>query len=697
VCINYTLFKRIIVLIGFTFIFLSKLFLKKNDKLFVINISILNENHISASGRENMSAIVGVYHLTGEPVSPEQIGSMMHALQKFPANDIQIWQNGNIFLGCHAQWITPESLEEQLPFYDSEKQSVITADAIIDNREELFEKLQVDRTKRKTMPDSQLILLAYYKWGTESPKYLVGDFTFIIWDEKNQLLFGARDFSGSRTLYYHRNNNSIAISSIIKPLFSLPYIKKEINEHWLAEFLAIPFNFESVDPSSTIYKDIEQIPPSHSFTVSNGRMKLSRYCTLDQREKIRLSSNLEYEEAFRDVFQTAVTSRLRTHLKVGAHLSGGLDSGSVVSFAAKALRKENKSLHTFSYVPVEDFIDWTHKSRNANESSFIQATVKYVGNIEENYMSFEGRNPYSEINEWLDALEMPYKFFENTFWLRGIYEEASKNGIGIILNGQRGNWTISWGPVLDYYAILLKKMKWLRLYQELNSYSQNIGVAKSKITPHIRRKAFPNLYRLINAKDSFHFPMIINTGFANRTQVFNNLKDHGIDITASLMPSAYEVRERQFKQLYYWNTTGTYGSKLSLRYSVWDRDPTNDLRVIRFILSVPEEQFVTDGLDRSLVRRSTKHFLPDEVRLNLRSRGVQGADGVHRMRSNWPAFIEELEQMITDFRIADYLNLPVIKEAILKIKSEPQSEYAFDFDFRILMRSLIVYRFIKRF
>ena len=67
----------------------------------------------------------------------------------------------NVFFGCHAQWITPESVGEQLPFYDYERQLAITADAIIDNRKELFEKLQVDHADRKNMTDSELILLSY--------------------------------------------------------------------------------------------------------------------------------------------------------------------------------------------------------------------------------------------------------------------------------------------------------------------------------------------------------------------------------------------------------------------------------------------------------------------------------------------------------------------------------------------------------
>ena len=89
----------------------------------------------------------------------------MNDLQKYPADDVQIWHTNNVFLGCHAQWITPESIGEQLPFYDYERQLSITADAIIDNRDELFGRLQVDYADRKKMTDSELILLSYERWG----------------------------------------------------------------------------------------------------------------------------------------------------------------------------------------------------------------------------------------------------------------------------------------------------------------------------------------------------------------------------------------------------------------------------------------------------------------------------------------------------------------------------------------------------
>ena len=375
-----------------------------------------------------MSAIAGIYHLNDEPIDIQQGRNVMKALQKFPADDVQTWHKENIFLGCHAQWITPESVGEKLPFYDYEKQLAIAADAIIDNRTELFERLQVELSLRKDMSDSMLILLAYQKWGEESPKYLVGDFTFMIWDERQHKLFGARDFSGTRTLYFYKNGMKFAFSTIIEPLFSLPYVDKTLNEQWLAEFIVIPVTSDSIMTDETVYKNINQIPPSHTITVLNGRVEFSRYSNLVTGEKLKLKSNLDYEEAFREVYKDAINARLRTHYQVGAHLSGGLDSGSVASFAAKALQEKKKRLYTYSYVPVDDFVDWTHRYRVANERPLIESTVQHVGNISDQYLSFPGKSPFSEIDDWIDTMEMPYKFYENSFWLKGIYEEAGRTG-----------------------------------------------------------------------------------------------------------------------------------------------------------------------------------------------------------------------------------------------------------------------------
>ena len=162
---------------------------------------------------------------------------------------------------------------------------------------------------------------------------------------------------------------------------------------------------------------------------------------------------------FNSVFQEAVTSRLRTHRNVGSQLSGGLDSGAVVGFAAKELQRENKQLHTFSYIPPDDFKDFTPKYLLADERPYIKSTVDYVGGITDHYCDFKGKDSYSEIDDFLDIIEMPYKFFENSFWLKGMFEKAHEADVGVLLNGDRGNFSVSWGFPLEYYSHPFKKIE----------------------------------------------------------------------------------------------------------------------------------------------------------------------------------------------------------------------------------------------
>lgn len=228
-----------------------------------------------------------------------------------------------------------------------------------------------------------------------------------------------------------------------------------------------------------------------------------------------------YVEAFQNVFQQAVTARLRSHRPVGVQLSGGLDSGAIVSFAVKALRKENKQLSTFIYFPPADFPDFTPKHIMPNEWPFIKSTVEHVGNITDNYLDFEGKDSYSELDDILEIMEMPYKFFENSFWLKGMFEEAQTQGRGVILNGGRGNLSISWGSAMDYYATLLKNLKWLRLVNELNQYSKNVGGNRLRRQPTFARVAFPIIDKIFPLNSIYEFPMLINPDFANKTNVFS--------------------------------------------------------------------------------------------------------------------------------------------------------------------------------
>lgn len=294
-----------------------------------------------------MSAIAGLLN-EQEPVSIESAGLMMKALEKYPAHHVRTWHDRQIFMGCHAQWFTPESVHDRQPCREEGQTLVIAADAIIDNREELFGRLQVEHARRQGMTDGDLILAAYRKWGEEAPNYLIGDFAFVLWDERRRRLFGARDLAGSRTLYYVHRREQFAFCTVMNPLLALPGVGRELDESWLAEFLAIPIILDTIDVRSTVYRQIGQIPPAHAFTFEQGSLKVRRYGSLAAAvPKLKLRTSGEYEEAFREVFREAVVSKLRTCRNVGASLSGGLDWGpSSASRQRRCASKARRCIHT---------------------------------------------------------------------------------------------------------------------------------------------------------------------------------------------------------------------------------------------------------------------------------------------------------------------------------------------------------------
>ncbi len=639
-----------------------------------------------------MSVITGILNFHNDSAH-EEGRNMMQALEKYPSDDIRIWAGDRVFLGCSARWITPESVNQPLPFYDDQHQLVITSDAIIDNRNELFNRLQVAPGKRNSMTDSELILLAYLKWGTQVTRFLIGDYAFVIWDSVQQLLFGARDPLGNRTLYYSLNEQKFSFCTIMAPLFSISGVCKELNQTWLADFLAIPDMYESNDAASTPYRNISQLPPAYSFTVKDNKLRLSYNTSISQVEMMRFSSDGEVLEAFQAVFQEATAARLRTHHQVGATLSGGLDSGAVASQAAGLLRADNKILHTYSYVPPDDFKDWTAKNRIADERPYIKATVNHAGNIKDTYVNLPGKSPFTEIDSLLHILEAPYKNFENTFWIKGIYERATHDGIGILLTGARGNYTISWGSAIDYCTYLLRSFKYLRFYQETKQFGRQMGIRRSKLIPLLAKTAYPFLNR--SSTPLPEFPQLISLNFADDSGVFSKLRE---EHKRTLMAPGHRMRDREsyFGNPSFVGFQGAFGAKLSTRYGLWERDVTADLRVIRFCLSLPPEQYVQQGVGRALVRRATKNLLPDQVRLNQHTRGVQGVDWVHRVLPVWEVFRQELEELCADPKAAYFLNTTKIRELCRKT-AMPSPEQALDFEIRFLMRSLIVYRFLKAF
>ncbi|ACV64006.1 Asparagine synthase (glutamine-hydrolyzing) [Desulfofarcimen acetoxidans DSM 771] len=647
-----------------------------------------------------MSAICGIYYYDDRRISPETGAAMMRKLGINHADAVGTWQDGQVFLGCHIQCITLESHREILPYHDGLSGLTITADAIIDNRTDLFDKLGINYSHREGMPDSTLILLAYRKWGVDCPKYLLGDFAFAIWDENRRELFCVVDPTGTRAFYYYQSAELFVFSTLLKPLFVLPEVTRERNEIWIADFLADPSVKHQLDPELTLYKNVFLLPAGHTLRIwPDGVMKRT-YWEAERQPELKLKSDGEYEEAFRQVLGEAVQCRLRCARPVGVMMSGGLDSTSVACMAARKLNETGHRIQAFTSVPIKDYRDWLPASWLADETPYIEAIKEHFENIDANYCRFDDKHSLSDTKQAFAMLEQPYKILENLFWIDGILAAAKERNIGVVLHGSAGNVTISWGYIQPYLQSLFRAGQWCCLFRESWAYARCqrnplralLGLYKALMPYKIQKKydQLKNRSQFINWQ---YLLSPINRDFAYRTAVqerLERIEKVKLNINKS---DSYELR-RKFLSPEVFSHMGVISTKLSLKYGVAWRDPTMDKRVIEFCLSVPDNQFARGDKSRFLLRRAMEGILPDKVRLNRTVRGKQSADLTQRLQPCWPQLIAEIKKIGDRESERIYLDILKIREELTKFTTL-SDESPDNTSLRMLLRSLIFSRFLK--
>lgn len=414
-----------------------------------------------------MSAIVGIYYLDGRPVDRMDLDRMTITLNHRGPDGTGVWREGSIGLGHRLLWTTQESLEEKLPFVSKSGDLIISADARIDNRSELLNLLSFKDRVSREIADSELIVAAYEKWGEYCPEQLLGDFAFSIWDRRKQRLFAARDPMGVKPFYYYESSCSFVFASEIKALFCLREIPRRLNEVRVADHLVESF----ADQTSTFYQDILRLPAGHSVTIHPGGKRIRQYWTFDPRRELRLRSNDEYAEAFREVFTEAVRCRLRSAFPAGSALSGGLDSSSIVCTARNLLSQEGtQQLHTFSAIfpslPVTDL-------RGIDERPFMDAVVA-MGRVEPHYVQADLLSPLADLDQvfWHEdeAVLAP-----NLYMHWALYKAAHGERVRVFLDGIDGDTTVSHG--LEYLADLARTGRWRTLTREASALSEKASAS----------------------------------------------------------------------------------------------------------------------------------------------------------------------------------------------------------------------------
>ncbi len=569
-----------------------------------------------------MSAIFGIYNSDGKSVTRQDLERMMGSLAHRGPDGADLWSEKHIGLGHCMMWVTPESLQEHLPFEDKNGHLCITADARLDNRNELINLLRLDNRPAQGISDSELILAAYERWGEGCPERLLGDFVFAIWDGRRQSVFCARDHFGIKHFYYYyRPRETFVLASEIKAILTVLEVPPRLNELIVADHLLPTFE----DRESTLYEGVLRLPAAHSMTVSREGLTTRRYWTPDLSREVRYRTNGEYEDNFRELFTESVRCRLRSAFPVGSMLSGGLDSSSISCTAGKILSQEGRPpLHTFSGI----FPSLAEASPSIDERHFVNAVLA-SGEFQPHFVRVDNISPLTDIDKvfWHLDNSLPAA---NMYMDWAIFKAAQQQGVRVLFSGNDGDSIVGYGypDLVDFL-----RRGWLRTLaketlarhrkrpmnvRKLKKFLWNL-VFRPVIRPMVPEWTMQT-WRVLHgrprrlkpsAQPAYWAERPICKDFAQRI----HLSERFWDLQNASFPDGMTSRESQWFGIASGLDSFLVESyeKGGAAFGVEARHPFFDRRLVEFCLSLPPGQRLQNGWTRSILRRAMNGILPPEV------------------------------------------------------------------------------------
>ena len=288
-----------------------------------------------------------------------------------------IYIDDNIGL-CHRRLsiIDLSNLGNQ-PIHSQNGKYTIVFNGEIYNFIELRSDLAKEGYTFQTKTDTEVILSLYQRDGIDCLTKLNGMFAFAIWDKEKRTLFLARDRLGKKPLYYYFDGNNFIFASEIKSILKIPLVKKEICHEAIYDY----FTYQYIPEPKSIFKNIYKLRPAHWLIVNNEGIIERKYWELSF-TNINTNSEAVIAEDLYNKLLHSVELRMVSDVPIGAFLSGGIDSSSVVALMAKSSIKPVTTCTIGFDSDKYDEIEYARSVSNSFKTDHYEFTVK--NNISEN-------------------------------------------------------------------------------------------------------------------------------------------------------------------------------------------------------------------------------------------------------------------------------------------------------------------------
>jgi len=271
-----------------------------------------------------MSGLAGCISLDGAPVDPEVARRLAESTPYLGPDGADVWCDGAAALVRFRHATTPQAVGERQPIVDERAGLVVCLDGRFDNRSDLLDALRDDALD-SSAGDAALLLALYARYAERCVDHLVGDYAFAVWQPRARRLFCARSPVGWRPLCWWSGRGRLGFATEPKALVEALAIDRRLNEGAIAEYLSLRFTTQT----DTFWQDVHRLAPGSALSAEDGRVRVWHWHTGPFSETSHLDE-AAHCATFRRLFDQAIVATLRSSTAVAAHLSGGLDSSSIV-------------------------------------------------------------------------------------------------------------------------------------------------------------------------------------------------------------------------------------------------------------------------------------------------------------------------------------------------------------------------------
>jgi asparagine synthase (glutamine-hydrolysing) len=549
----------------------------------------------------------GINGFISESFSKEQKKNIVRKMNlslahRGPDND-SVWSNELISLGHRRLSIIDLSPESNQPFFSNDKRYVITYNGELYNYKALKLELQNAAKGSNTTPyffktnsDTEVILAAFIRWGSQCLQYFNGMYAFAIFDTETKKLFIARDRVGVKPLYYYYGNEGFLFSSEVRPIIHSGIKQFAINKNVLAEYLM----YQIVLAPNTIVNGIKMLLPGHYIEYIDSKATITQYYNLNTISDT--SKNLNYSQICNKVNELlthSVQQRLVADVPFGAFLSGGIDSSAVVGLMSKV---SSEKIQTFNI---------SFDESEFSESKYAQLISKKF-NTQHHEIKLTPTDFLKQLPEALDAIDHPTGDGPNTY----IVSKATKNsGITMALSGIGGDELFAGYDIFKRMTELQKKY-WLN---SVPKFGRKLGAAiiqKKKKSISGNKIAELLSEEKINFNSTYPLSRSVFTKNELKTLLKSTNAFTQIEKIISLIPQQknYLLSAVSLAEIntYLQNVLLRDTDQMSMAVALEVREPFLDYKLIEFALSVNDEHKYPHTPKKLLID-SLGDLLPNEI------------------------------------------------------------------------------------